>query len=504
MKIAIYARQSKWVEDSESIETQISLCKDSCTSIYKEAEFITYIDEGFSGRTTNRPEFQTLLEDIELNKIDCVAVYRLDRVSRSVLDFSNLITLLRQKNISFISIKEQFDTSTFMGETAMYISSIYAQFESDITSQRVKDNTYSLASKGYWLGGICPLGYKSTKTKEVDIYNKNNKKTYHMLAIKEEDAEVLIFIFDEYLKLRSGTLVAERLNELNFKTKRGNKWTSNAINNVLNNITPVKCTEEVVKYLDEKNIQLNGEPDGIHGIIAFGKNKDEEIYTVGKHVGIIDGDTWLQAQKILGDKKAQYRRSANKDIFRKNLKCGICGSNMYRFYKSAKEGQKPTYYRCNNKKRYGKDFCKNTNLSLVTLKNSIESVILKEVKKNIDTIENKTKVHQLNCISILEQQLQQKEIELNKWKELLKYSKNTFVKKKVLDKLNDIKKEEKTLKLQLDNVNKKIKAGTDYRIREEELFKVVIEKVEWFGNDKEIRIIYKDKDLKPSVHRLTE
>ncbi|OAA83275.1 hypothetical protein WY13_03603 [Clostridium ljungdahlii] len=121
MRAAIYSRKSKFTAKGESIENQIEMCKEYCNKNFdEEIEFIIYEDEGFSGGNVDRPQFQQMIKDAKNEKFDALVCYRLDRVSRNVADFSSTLELLQQHDISFISIKEQFDTSTPMGK-AMYI-----------------------------------------------------------------------------------------------------------------------------------------------------------------------------------------------------------------------------------------------------------------------------------------------------------------------------------------------------------------------------------------------
>ncbi len=127
MKIAIYSRKSKYTGKGESIENQIEMCKDYVFAHIKnitEADIYIYEDEGFSAKNLDRPKFQKMIKDSKVYKFDYIVCYRLDRVSRNVSDFSALIEDLNQRNIAFICIKEQFDTSTPMGRAMMYIASV--------------------------------------------------------------------------------------------------------------------------------------------------------------------------------------------------------------------------------------------------------------------------------------------------------------------------------------------------------------------------------------------
>ena len=142
MKIAIYSRKSVFTGKGESIENQIQLCTDYINSHYSISKdnIFVYQDEGYSGGNMNRPMFKKLLDDANNKKFNCLVCYRLDRISRNVSDFSSLIEHLNKLNIDFVSIKEQFDTSTPMGRAMLYISSVFAQLERETIAERVRDN----------------------------------------------------------------------------------------------------------------------------------------------------------------------------------------------------------------------------------------------------------------------------------------------------------------------------------------------------------------------------
>ena len=165
----IYSRKSKYTGKGESIENQVEMCKEY---LYKhigsidEKDIVVYEDEGFSAKNLERPMFKKMMSDSKNQKVDYIVCYRLDRISRNVSDFSSLITDLNDRNISFVSIKEQFDTSSPMGRAMMYIASVFAQLERETIAERIRDNMLMLAKTGRWLGGTAPTGYKSEKIQQ--------------------------------------------------------------------------------------------------------------------------------------------------------------------------------------------------------------------------------------------------------------------------------------------------------------------------------------------------
>lgn len=153
MNIAIYSRKSRFTGKGESIENQIELCRAYINKNYLNPNIFIYEDEGFSAATTERPQFKKLLSDSKNKKFDVLVCYRIDRVSRNIADFSRIINDFVSRGIDFVSIKEQFDTSTPMGRAMMYIASVFAQLERETIAERIRDNMMELAKMGRWLGG---------------------------------------------------------------------------------------------------------------------------------------------------------------------------------------------------------------------------------------------------------------------------------------------------------------------------------------------------------------
>ena len=151
---ALYFRQSVERVDSISIESQLEYCKyETRGNPYKE-----YIDRGYSGKNTNRPAFEEMLEDIRQGKISRVIVYKLDRISRSILDFANMMDIFQKYNVEFVSSTERFDTSTPIGRAMLNICIVFAQLERETIQKRVTDAYYSRCKRGFYMGGRIPYG----------------------------------------------------------------------------------------------------------------------------------------------------------------------------------------------------------------------------------------------------------------------------------------------------------------------------------------------------------
>lgn len=166
MHFYIYSRKSVYTGKGESIENQIELCRSYIAAKYPSDlphRIEIYEDEGYSAKNTDRPQFQKMLRHMTVDTPDFIICYRLDRISRSVSDFSSFIEKLNQLQIAFLCIKEEFDTSRPMGKAMMYIASVFSQLERETIAERVRDNMLLLARSGRWLGGTPPTGYTSKK-----------------------------------------------------------------------------------------------------------------------------------------------------------------------------------------------------------------------------------------------------------------------------------------------------------------------------------------------------
>lgn len=156
---ALYGRQSIDKKDSVSIETQFEKGIAICS--LNNWQYEKYHDKGYSGKDTNRPDFQRLLKDIRSGKIKRVVSYRLDRISRSIVDFAELLKLFEEYNVTFISATENFDTSSPLGRAMIYIIMVFAQLERETIAERITDNYYFRAKQGLFMGGNVPYRFSN-------------------------------------------------------------------------------------------------------------------------------------------------------------------------------------------------------------------------------------------------------------------------------------------------------------------------------------------------------
>jgi site-specific DNA recombinase len=163
-----------------------------------------YDDGGYSGGSTDRPNLQRLLEDIRSRKIDVIVVYKVDRLTRSLADFAKLVELFDAHGVSFVSVTQQFNTTTSMGRLTLNVLLSFAQFEREVTSERIRDKIAASKRKGLWVGGPLPLGYQMREGK---------------IAVVESEAERVRLIFRRYLELGGVNALVRDLRERNIRTK---------------------------------------------------------------------------------------------------------------------------------------------------------------------------------------------------------------------------------------------------------------------------------------------
>ena len=323
---AIYARQSIDKKDSLSIEGQIEFCRR-----YASGDVRIFQDKGFSGKNTKRPAFTELMQAVEAGKIQKILVYRLDRFSRSIADFSRLWETLQQYNVEFQSVTEQFDTSSPMGRAMLNIVLVFAQLERETTAERVKDNYIHRFSLGAWPGGPAPYGFDLVKVTD------EGRRVSSLAA--NGQAEVVRWIFAEYAKpetsLRS---IAKELTAQGIHGPKREAWDHVTLSRILHSPLYVQADENVYWYYLAMGLQVQQEPetfDGVHACNVIGRrdrsrNKYNtlagQLLTVANHEGFIDSALWLRVQEKLKKNPQISRANAGKYSWLTGLmKCGKCG-----------------------------------------------------------------------------------------------------------------------------------------------------------------------------------
>src|SRR6187455_2889090 len=228
VRCAVYTRKSSeegLEQEFNSLDAQREACSAYITSQRSEgwiglAE--RYDDGGVSGGTLDRPALKRLLADIERGLVDVVVVYKIDRLSRALMDFAKLVEVFDRNNVTFVSVTQSFNTTTSMGRLTLNILLSFAQFEREVIGERIRDKIAASRRKGIWMGGFVPLGY-SVKDRK--------------LVINETEAELVGSIFRRFVKLGSATKLVRQLVLENVRNRRGKLIDKGAIYTMLNNRT---------------------------------------------------------------------------------------------------------------------------------------------------------------------------------------------------------------------------------------------------------------------------
>lgn len=327
---AIYARQSVEKADSLSIQGQIDLCLAKAGPQYK-----IYRDRGYSGKNTNRPAFQKLMGDVEQGLVEKIIVYRLDRLSRSISDFSRLWESLERHHVEFVSINESFDTATPIGRAMLNIVMTFAQLERETTAERVRDNYYQRAKLGSWPGGPAPYGFSIGRLPGPDGRLCPG-------LVPNAQAPVVQRIFSAYAQ--PGTSlgrVARLLNEEQIPGPKRPVWDTTALSRMLHSPLYVMADEEVFLYFLAKGVQSDTpkqQYDGRHAAMLVGKRDRsagkyqdirEQHLSLANHTGLVEASLWLQCQYKLDANRQLGRSGCGKHTWLSGLlKCGCCGYSV--------------------------------------------------------------------------------------------------------------------------------------------------------------------------------
>lgn len=381
--IGIYARKSVFRFNSDSVSVQVDTCMDYSRFTFKDKdlEFRIYDkDEGFSGKNTDRPDFQALMEDVRAGILNAVVVYKLDRISRSVKDFSDTYETLYANHVSFHSVKESFDTSTPIGRTVMYILAAFAQLERETTAERVSDNMLALGAAGHWTGGHVPTGMTSIR-KVVE------GKEHSFLITDREKIQLVRYLGDLFLSGYSISRIEKHCKANKIRTKNGGYLATSQIHKILSN--PVYCLNDMDAYyyfseqdhtMPDKNLF-----DGTRGLIAYGKTtqtngqKRKKTYTIaiGIHEAVFSGAEFIQIQNRFGQNKVCRTAKYQIGILKGVLRC-VCGCKMDVLNQIDKDDVM-SHYCCSKMRRQGRSYC-DTGYTQVEKVDSLFIEKLKEIK----------------------------------------------------------------------------------------------------------------------------
>ena len=451
--IAIYTRKSKFTGKGESIENQLEKCRQFISFKFdniEEKDIKIFVDEGFSGKNENRPAYQEMITKVKNKEINKIIIYQLNRLGRNARDILNTMQMCDDLGCIIYSATEGFDSSTSFGRAVIGILASLAQLEREQLAERVKDNMYTLAKMGRWLGGQSPLGFDGTR----EYYIDENGKERSITKLKANNTELkkITLIYKKYIEEKSLSQVAKWSLTNNLKGKNGGDLDKTSINSILQDPVYVKSNEEVFNYLSNEGYEVCGNPNG-NGLIRYGK--DEKIVAVSNHKGIIEASDWLEVQKILKENTSKAPRlgKTNTALLTGILKCK-CGSGMRVTYGHPnKDGIRQFYYTCSLKNNSGGTRCNSKNIKgplleeklIEYLKNYSEETLIKnlneliKVSSKIDFNLNESKIND----SILES-----ERNIQKLFEKLKLTDDEDISKMIL---SEMKKEKNNIK----NMNEK-------------------------------------------------
>ena len=373
LPIAVYSRKSRYTGQGDSIGNQIELCRTYIASHFPTAPILVFEDEGFSGGNLNRPAFRAMMETARNHGLQAVVVYRLDRISRNVSDFSSLIDELHRLRTDFISIREQFDTSTPMGRAMMYIASVFSQLERETIAERIRDNMHELAKSGRWLGGVPPTGYDARQVKTVSVEGKV-QKSCHLRLIPEE-AALVRQVFSTFLSCGSLSAAETHLQVLGCRTKNDRPFSRFSIKAILQNPVYMAADEAAFSYFtaQQADVIRPAAADGSRGILPYRRTDQsreaEEKYlpvnqwiiTAGTHPAIVSSADWIRAQQLLAQQGAAPRRT--RALLRGLLYCS-CGSPMVpKAGRGCDQAGRPRFsYRCSHSAEADPALCCRINL----------------------------------------------------------------------------------------------------------------------------------------------
>lgn len=306
-RVAIYVRVSTLHQiDRDSLPMQKQDLLAYAKLMLNTDDCVIFEDAGYSGKNTDRPKFQEMMSQMRAGAFTHLLVWKIDRISRNLLDFATMYNELKALGVTFVSKNEQFDTSTAMGEAMLKIILVFAELERNMTSERVTATMISRANNGLWNGGRIPFGY-------------NYDYETHEFSVNEEESKVVILMHDMYEQERSLVRVVRELNERGYRSRAGNLWSPVSLLIILRNV--FYCGDYRYNMLKEGDRQ---------------KVKDESEWVTVKnhHVAIIPKDqkerimATLDSNSKLCKQRNIYKSSKHTHVFGGLIYCGSCGKPL--------------------------------------------------------------------------------------------------------------------------------------------------------------------------------
>jgi len=270
-----------------------------------------YDDPAFSGGNMDRPALKRLLADIEAGRIDIVVVYKIDRLTRSLTDFSRMIDVFERHGVSFVSVTQQFNTTTSIGRLMLNILLSFAQFEREVTGERIRDKIAASKRKGMWMGGVPPLGY--------DVENRR-------LVPNEREAKIVRHIFQRFVELGSSTLLVKELR--------------------LDGVTSKAWTTQDGRVRDGKPIDKSLVYKILNNRVYLGEIRHRDQWYPGEHPPVVERRLWDAAQAILAQNSRVRGNNtrARVPFLLKGIVVGIDGRALTPWSTRKKNGRIYRYY----------------------------------------------------------------------------------------------------------------------------------------------------------------
>ncbi len=319
---ALYVRVStRYQVDKDSLPFQRKKLKEYLKFL-GITRFTIFEDDGYSAKNTDRPEYQKMMSGIRRGQFTHLIVWKVDRISRNLLDFAEMYEELKKHGVTFISLNEQFDTSTAIGEAMLKIILIFAELERKMTAERVMGIMLDRAENGLWNGGHIPIGYRLDEGDAFPVPDWNG------------EAELVKMIFDKYEETRSTTQIARMLYRDGIRGRRGGTWTSKVIHDMIRNPFYIGTYRYNVRETSRGTI----------------KPESEWIVRKNNHTPIISEEQFARCNKIM-DKNASRNtaefRNCYTHTFAGLLRCGTCGGGFIVTKDRPREnGFRPSVYRC--------------------------------------------------------------------------------------------------------------------------------------------------------------
>lgn len=372
--VALYVRVSTGYQvDKDSLPHQKKELKNYCKYVLKvpEDRIVIFEDAGKSAKNTKRPAYERMMQKVRAGQVSHVIVYKIDRISRNLVDFSLMYDDFKNNRVAFISLNEQFDTSSAIGEAILKIILVFAELERKMTSERVMDIMIGRAKNKQWNGARMAFGYSWDPVREFPV-------------LHETESVIVKMMFDMYEKGGSSCSIRNYLNENDIPTKRGGEWTSKTVSDIIRN--PMYKGTYRYNYRESARGKI--------------KPKDEWIVIDDVFIPIVTAEQWDHCNAIMDANAAARNNMCSQSrkkyhhVFGGLLRCGVCGSNMICDKDRVREnGFFPSIYRCGN--RWRKNTCKAKGITDVILgpfvfnyiKNIVQATKQAESISTLDALE---------------------------------------------------------------------------------------------------------------------